>query len=160
AFVEQDGTVSPQDGFPVNAGVHDQTYPDVASLGGDFFIAWEDFRSYPPSTDIYGTPVSRDGVVGSPAGLPISTALDSQRRPKLSGLGQEYFVAYLSRHISPAYDVFGARVNTSGQVLAADLPICLNSAAQMSCDVANDGVDYFVVWHDARNGGSNFDIYG
>ncbi|GAI00863.1 unnamed protein product, partial [marine sediment metagenome] len=57
------------------------------------------------------------------------------------------------------YDIFGARVNQSGELIdSAGIQISINPYNQGNPAIAYDGTNYIVVWHDERN--QDMDIYG
>ena len=74
ARVSPDGVVLDETGFPISSAAGWQWTPAVATDGADYFVVWWDQRS---TDDIYGTPVTGDGLVGDPAGILISSG---QRR--------------------------------------------------------------------------------
>src|SRR5881227_3236917 len=55
----------------LRAAAYDQTSPSAASNGADFLVAWSDTRRL--DSDIYVTPVGRDGRPANPAGRRIAS---------------------------------------------------------------------------------------
>src|SRR5207244_3007283 len=102
------------------------------------------------------------GAVLDPAGIPISTAADNQRLPRVAFDGTNYLVAWQDSRSGTNFDIYGARVSQAGAVLdPAGIPISTAANNQNVPSVAFDGTNYLVAWEDARNGGANpYDIYG
>ena len=68
--------------------------------------------------------------------------------------GVNFFAVWMDRRNGGAwnaYDIFGARVSASGEVLDRNgLPICTGAGANFYPSVAFDSENYFVVWSDNR----------
>jgi len=61
---------------------------------------------------------------------------------------------------STEYDIYGARVSATGEVLdPTGIPICTDPGRQTSPRVAFDGERYLVVWEDDRESTSAFQLY-
>ena len=81
----------------------------------------------------------------------------AQRYPRLAFGGANYLVVWQD-YRSGNYQIYGARVSRSGQVLDPDgIAISVAANTQRYPSVAFDGTNYFVVWQDKRNG--DYDIY-
>src|SRR3954452_1207943 len=71
-------------------------FPQVASNGTDFFVAWNRgfFRGdLPPNFDIFGARVTAGGAVDAEP-LPIATAPAEERLEAIASDGRDYLVAY------------------------------------------------------------------
>ena len=139
----------------------DQRCVAVASSGSDYLVVWSDARnSYGGEIfgDIYASRVSAEGVVLDPCGIPVSTADYGQSWPSVAFDGTNYVVVWEDERGS-SWDIYGARVSTSGEVLdPSGMIICTNAANQHWPTIAFDGVNYMVAWQDWRSGYP--DIYG
>src|SRR3990172_158246 len=95
------------------------------------------------------------------SGIAICTASDYQQDPRVAFGGTNYLVVWTDlRSGYPDYNIYGARVSTAGVLLdSAGIPISNTANLQESPSVVFDGTNYFVVWHDLRDG-SNFRVYG
>ncbi len=150
------GTVLDPAGIGVCTHSSDAMYPAVAFDGSNYLIAWQDYRS--GTSDIYAARVTPAGVVLSPGNFPVSTAADRQERPALAFNGTRYLAVWQDRR-SGGFDIYGARVSTSGSVFdAGGLLISDGYRDQARPAVASDGQNYMAVWEDARN--VYDDIYG
>ncbi|MCX7837069.1 MAG: T9SS type A sorting domain-containing protein [candidate division WOR-3 bacterium] len=133
--------------------------PSIKFDGTNYLVVWSEYRSG-WEFDIYGSRITPAGIVLDPEGIPISTYEFDQELPSISFDGNNYFITW-SDYRNEDSDIYGARVTTSGTVLDPD-GILLNygyySPTQLFPKVAFDGVNYFVVWEDYRNGKG--DIYG
>jgi len=157
ARVNQSGAVLDTSGIAIYTSADSQACPHVAFDGTNYFVAWEDYRGglY---CDIYATRIAPSGTVLDPSGIAIATSDDSDERPSLAFDGTNYLVVWESFGID--FDIFGARVDTSGVVLdSLAIFVCLVPFNQRHASVSFDGVNYFVVWDDYRRV-TGSDIYG
>ncbi len=154
ARVAQDGTVLDPSSIMISTASAYQEFPSVAFDGTHYLVVWQ------RNGDIYGGRVTTGGVVLDPAGIPISTAPNTQEHPSLAFDGINYLVVWQDIRGGYRNDVYGARVGVDGHAVDST-GIAISTAVwhQAYPDVAFDGSNYFVVWHDQRSG-SSFDIYG
>ena len=159
ARVSTSGTVLDSSGIPICTSVAYQMYPSVAFDGANYLVVWEDYRGG-TDPDIYGARVDTSGTVLDSSGIAISTAADRQWTPSLAFDGTNYLVAWADWRSGNDFDIYGARVDTSGVVLDLQGIVISNAPDDqaLSC-LASDGSNYLVAWQDRRNG-INFGIYG
>ncbi|HKS36447.1 MAG TPA: hypothetical protein VJW76_04600, partial [Verrucomicrobiae bacterium] len=79
--------------------------------------------------------------------------------------GDGYLVVWADkRNDRSTYDIYGARVSATGQVLDPEgIPICTAPDSQWYPAVASDGTNYLVVWSDSRHNGADgysLELYG
>lgn len=160
ARVRPDGTVLDPQGIRLSGYL--SLYPAVAFDGTNYLVTWLDYRSG-WQADIYATRVSTGGVVLDSAGIPVSAEPEyDQVLPAVVFGGGRYLVVWSDYRNEQAPDIYGARVNTSGQVLDPDGVLVswgIVSPTQYAPVAAFDGNNYLVVWEDYRNGYDG-DIYG
>lgn len=155
ARVSQSGSVLDEDGILVSMNTDDADVynPSVAFDGTNYLVVWSD------NDDIYGARVTTSGSVLDEYGLSISSAANGQYFPEAAFDGTNYLVVWEDKRNSDQYDIYGARVNPSGQVLdPSGIAISTATYDQHSPALAFDGTNYFVVWQ--HGAGSDFDIYG
>lgn len=153
------GVVVDTRGIVICSAANDQTLPSVASNGADFLVVWED-RRVGPTRDIHGARVTGAGVVQDLSGIAISTAPNEQQAPSVASNGTDYLVVWEDARGTPNWDVYGARVTSAGVVEdASGVLLGAVPGNQRTPDVASNGTEYFVVWHENRAGTSN-DVYG
>lgn len=158
ARVSKSGTVLDPTGIPVSQATGDQNSLAIVFDGTNYMMVWRDERNG-TYTDIYGARVSPSGVVLDPDGIAICTAANHQYAPAISYDGVNYFVVWDDEHTGSYYDVYGARVTTSGTVLdPTGIPISSAPNYQGYPAVTFDGIDYVVAWQDFRTG--TYDVYG
>jgi len=157
--VNQSGVVQEPSGILISDAANDQNRPSIDFDGTNYFIAWDDGRTS-SSYDIYGTRIDTGGNILNAAGIPISTATDIQSSPSVSFDGTNYLVTWHDRRDGANYDIFGTRVNQSGEVQdPSGIHISNIDAQQTSPAVISYNDQWLVAWKDARNG-SYSDIYG
>jgi hypothetical protein len=142
------GTVIDPAGIPISTAYGDQESPGIVSNGVASLVVWTDGRNsgYP---DIYGARVGTDGTVLDPSGICIFSHLEEQADPDVSFSGTCYLVAWADRRNGYTYEIYGARVDTTGTVLdPSGIPIGpLSSwAYQYTPCVGTDNVNFFVAW--------------
>jgi len=155
ARVAADGTVLDPLGLVICNASNYQLAPRVAASGGDFLVAWQDFRNG-IHDDILGARVTGGGAVLDPNGLLISTAPGAQRLPDVAGTTNGYLVAWQDRRSGSSDDIFGTRVGTDGSIQDVNgLAICATLGDQKAPTAAGLDDRYFVAWEDLRGGASN-----
>jgi hypothetical protein len=156
--VAADGTVLDPGGVMVSASATDEFYPDIAFNGTNYLVAWDD-EPGATSRDVFAARVAPDGTVLDPAGIAVSTVARQQELAAVSSDGSNYIVAWIDYRGGGTWDTYGARINGAGTVIdASGLPICTDPSQQYAPDVAFNGTNWLVAWHDSRNGPK--DIYG
>ncbi|KPJ59689.1 MAG: hypothetical protein AMJ46_10070 [Latescibacteria bacterium DG_63] len=148
-------------GEPVYGPAADeQQFPDVAFDGTNYLVVWGDFRTGSYRTDIFAARVDTSGAVLDSVGILVCAAQDNQSRPTVAFDGTHYLVVWEDRRNGSDYDIYGARIDTSGTVLDPDgMAISTETGDQDRTAVAFDGTRFFVVWQDYRSG-TQRDIYG
>lgn len=136
-----------------------QTSSAIAFGGMNYLVVWEDERIN-TDRDIFGARVSPQGEVLDPIGIPICVYTNLQTGVKVAAGDQNYLVVWTD-YRNATYDIYGARVDFSGNVLdPGGFPISTGSWWESYPDVVWDGTNYFVVWTDDRNSTTFDDIYG
>ena len=137
------------------AGIHasspfDENVPAVVFGGSGYLLVWEDERS--GNFDIYGCRVTAQGEVLDPAGIGIATAGHHQRQPAVAFDGTNFLVVWTDFGAGPGNaNICGARVTPDGAVLEpAGFVISGATGNQASASAAFSGVNFLVVWEDAR----------
>lgn len=159
ARVTPSGTVLDPEGIAISTGTGDQAFPALAFDGTDYLVVWDDSRL--GSYHIYGTRVTKAGLVLDPSGFAVSSGPYDQRYPAIAFDGTNYLVVW-EYDLNTGYsDVYGSRVTQAGLVLDGGngIPISTATYNQSWPAVAFDGTNYLVVWGDYRTGLST-DIYG
>lgn len=159
ARVDSSGIVLDPLGIAVSTAPGDQRYPRVAFNGQDFVVVWHDYRNG-DSADIYAARVDRSGNVLDPQGIPVSVRTGNQWYPDIATDGTTCLVTWQDRRNGSNYDIYAARLERSGSVPDPNgIPVSGAGSSQQRPRAAFDGMNYFIVWQDRRNGDST-DIYG
>ncbi|HEY5950286.1 MAG TPA: EGF domain-containing protein [Kofleriaceae bacterium] len=131
----------------------------VASIGGDYFVAWSDNRCLsvdPGNVDfacsasvlpgVYGSVVTAAGASLNPNGIPIATAAAYVNAPAeptaIAANGVNYLVTWRYRNESPQASL----LTTAGAHAAAD--VVLGSAGFGGPSAASNGQDFLIAWGD------------
>ncbi|WP_257461379.1 HYR domain-containing protein [Archangium lipolyticum] len=154
-----DGKVLDSASLGISTAASSRFSPAIASDGTNYFVVWDDTRSYSYS-DIYGTRVrASDGAVLDSSGIPISTATYGQSSPAIAFDGSKYLVVWSDSRSNSSSDIYGARVSAAGTVLdTSGIPISTAANSQGSPTIAFAGGHFLVAWDDYRNG-STSDVY-
>jgi hypothetical protein len=146
ARVTTNAAVLEPTGIAICTVSNQQYYPDVATDGTDYFVAWQDLRS--GTWDIYGARISAAGTVTDPNGFTISTASNSQQFPTLAWLGTNYMVAWQDTRFNVSYsEIYGARVTSSASVIdTSGIAIDAGSNSQLYPRIATSGSEWMVVY--------------
>jgi MYXO-CTERM domain-containing protein len=130
----------------VSSGTGNQTTPDAAWDGSQWFVVWSDERTGSASSDIAGARISSAGVLLDVVAIGISSAAGRQSEPSLTWNGTTHFVTWRD-HRAGNSDVYAARVTAAGTVLdPAGLPVHVGANDQVSPRVAFDGTNHLVAW--------------
>ena len=114
-FVLADGAVQPL--LDPTASTSTEVFPDLTIVGDLATLAWAD------GTDIRVRKLQKDGtLLGSPAGVLVSTAPNVQSKPTISADGAKTVVTWADYRIHDNFepgigDLFGARLDDSLTVL-------------------------------------------
>ena len=113
--VDQNGVVIDTGGIAILPSSNFRCNPAVAFDGNNYLVLWQESR---PGTywDIYGARVTQTGMVIDSMGIAISTAPNSQWLPAVSFGGTSYFTAWQDLRNGASWDIYGARITTSGMV--------------------------------------------
>jgi hypothetical protein len=160
ARVSSDGTVLDTSGILISTATNSQYDPVVAFNGTNFLVAWQDYRSG-TSYDIYGARVSSNGTVLDTSGILISSTTNYKEHPSVAHNGMYFLVVWTESRSSTGYDIYGARVSSTGTVLdTSGISISAATSSQYYPEVTYDGANFLVVWQDYRSGTGFSDIYG
>ena len=117
----------------------------VAFGGGVYLVVWQSEDG--SRADIYGARLSSEGALLDASPLALSTAVERQKRPRVSFSNGVFLVVWEDLRSGVDYDVYGCRVRPDGTVLdPAGIAIATGERNQAQPDVAG-GPDRFVVVH-------------
>jgi len=152
--VTRGGVVLDPVGIRIPGNADDDAYPVVAFNSLDFMVAW---AGYP---GVLGCRVTSSGQVRDPQALVIGDSIAPGTPLSIATDGHDCLVVWTNFFNGSQYDINGARVTQSGEVLdPAGIPISTRPGVQTSPAVAYDGANFLVAWQDYRNGTTS-DIYG
>lgn len=114
-----------------------------------WLVVWRGNGLVDEDADIWCARVSADGQALDPAGVPVCKAKNIQAYPVVASNGKDFLVSWMDFRTGKDWDVYAARVSSTGQVLDAD-GIALATAAHNQCrpDVAfvPGSAAYLVAW--------------
>ena len=156
--------------------------PDVSYGNGEFLVAWEEGQPYWPihgllgfKQEIRASIFSADGTLlvndkeiwGKTTGE--TTTYYRNENPSIAYGGGKWFVAWqrydpVANPSATTMDIKARIVQRSGSslVLGSAIDVCTATNCQADANVQFDSVNnrFCVVWEDARNGATNYNIYG
>ena len=167
ARINPGGIVLDTNALVISQGSNSQLNPAATSVGGEFFVVWQDYRNSPTNdyeASIYGTRVQEDGTVADPDGIAFSTG-SGQAKPGVAGGPTGVLAVWQDTRNNPTTtltDIYGVVANIGASVgVQADFALDNNVNAQSAPSAAALGTNYLVVWADSRNqAASGQDIYG
>lgn len=124
--------------------------------GSSYLAIWEE------NHDMYGARIDRFGNLLDSAMIRISSAPEDQEAPSLTW-GDGKFLAVWEDFRYLNFDIYGARIDSSGKVLdTLGLPIEVDSTSdQRHPEISFDGRNFLVVWQKALDStGANYRIEG
>ncbi len=142
----------------VSGGPAHEARPALSHNGTDYFAVWSDSRNGVGNEDVFGARV--DGARTVLSTTPVSTGANRQLLPAIASDGSGYLAVWQDRR-NGNFDIFGAVIDASGNVVTSDIPICVNTLDQQSPRVAYDASagQYVVAWSDGRGGNAQKDIF-
>jgi hypothetical protein len=144
--VDQSGQPLDSINIPICTANYNQYVPSVVFNGMNFFIVWMDERNL-SGYDIYGARVDTNGTLLDSLGIPISTEVESQYDPVLQFDGTNHLVVWADPRNSLDYNIYGTRVDISGNVLdSTGFALSFSANYQYSPCVASNGSNYMIVW--------------
>lgn len=156
ARVTATGAVTDPDGILLARGNNREATPAVGLAGATTGVFWADSKNF--GTDIELVRFSGASKLDA-TGRAVSTAAFSQGSPSVTASAGNFLVVWNDSRNGVDRDIFGARVDASGNVLdAGGIAIAVAATDQLVPSVASNGTVSLVVWQDRRNG--NFDILG
>jgi hypothetical protein len=142
------GTVLDPSGLAISTAPNDEAQPVVGGNATTFYVAWQDNRNNSTAPDIFGTPVSQGGAIGTPSGTPITQLNANEVDPAIAASATQFLVAW-----DDGSDVFAARVLNNGTVLdpsGSSIQLA-NNGNELFPSVAALGSNFLVAWQDSRN---------
>jgi hypothetical protein len=154
ARVKGDGTLLDPTGFLISYAPSGQSDPDIAYGGGQFFVAWTDYRNNGVS-DIYGARVDPKGEVLDKTGIALTTTGGGEYGPDVASDGSTFFVVWGDYRAATA-DVYGRRVDAMGNPDAAATPLVTVTGSDQDAPSVAYGVKsgvgkYLVAYRDTRD---------
>ncbi len=157
----QAGTAFP---FLLSGEPNAETSPAVACNGSHYLVVWQDDRDRSVSgANIYGVRVALDGAPMDRWAFPVCSAPRDQSRPAVAVHGEDFLVTWTDgRNPETGSDIYGARVNSAGQVLdQGGFLVCGAVGQQYDPAVAGGAEGWMIVWTHMNEAGSDqLGIYG
>jgi len=161
ARVNEFGAVRDPTGIVICAAVDRQDHPKVSGGDTDWLVVWEDERQGVGggNCDIYGARVNAAGSVMDGTGFLVCAVSNAPLDPDLAWGQTSWLVAWRDYRNLTDQDVYGTRVDASGNVLDANgIAISTASVQQTHPSLAWAVTNWLVAWADTRYGGT--EIFG
>ncbi len=154
------GTVLNPAGIAISTAADYQYRPSVSFDGTNYLVVWYDRRDG-ANYDIFGARIDQSGVVLEPSGIPITNMDVGQATPSVTHYSGQWLTVWRDNRNGGYYDIYGSRISASGTITdPSGILISASAQSQGKPAVASDGINYLVVWEEARSGGYSTDIYG
>jgi len=116
AIITNEGQVL--DSFPIATGKlnYDQVSPTLAFDGENYLVVWQG-KKKAKLWNIYFTRVSKDGEVLDEIGSLLAPSPKDQASPSVAFNGENYFIVWQDFRSGKFWDIYGARIAPSGEVL-------------------------------------------
>jgi uncharacterized delta-60 repeat protein len=153
------GVVYDPAGLPIIVKPLWQTSASIASLGGDFLVAWQD------NDGVRGTRVNRDGVVLDQQTIKFNGPSGGGLISAMAASAVNYLVVWVEDHAAPGntviQDLYSTRVSASGALLD-NPPLAVTAAPGYDWHpaVAATRLDFMVVWENGAGDWDSKDVYG
>jgi hypothetical protein len=146
-FIDQEGNILNPAGKLLLESPGNKNEPTVVFDGTNFFVTWRDDRN--GEDDIFGARFTSEGeLIGDE--IVISTIGGDEWGQEVTFDGTNYFVAW-SDYRNGSADIYGARIDQSGNVLDPNgIAICNAASDQEYPRVSAGASSYLVVWEDYR----------
>ena len=155
--VDRGGQVLNVKGIPVTTRAGHEDQPAVAASANNYMLVWTDRRD--GSEAVFGARLSNSGAILDTGGFSIGSSKKSQHQPTVAFKKDTYLVVWSDDRNEPSGDIYGARVNLSGQ-LVSTLPAVISTSkgGQRRPAMAVGTYAFMAAWDDTRSG--RLDIYG
>jgi len=146
----------------VTSATSDSIYPSLSWTGSEFGVSWQDYRD--GNYEIYFARISAAGEkIGSD--LRVTNDANISANPSLSWTGSEFGVSWHdardAKNYDGNYEIYFARISSSGSKIGSDLRITNNTAVSAWSSLSWTGSEFGVSWQDYRsaNYDGNYEIY-
>jgi hypothetical protein len=152
ARIDISGNVIDTSAIIINASAIAYESPDVSFDGKNFFAVWT------IATHAYGARIDTGGTVIDSTNILIAPNPGTKMNPNVLFNGDNYLTIWQDNRNS-SYDIYGVRVDTSGEVLdSTAISIITSSNSLEYPHIERYNSHYFVVWEEIEN--SSHQIYG
>ena len=157
-FQHLDATGKPQGAsVRLTNATGNSVWPDLVWTGTEFAVAWEDSRAGAANTDIYFQRVDAQGKKVGPE-VKVTTDGSRQNSPILKWDGTGFGLAWTDSRNTDR-QVYFAKLSATGQRVGGEVNVSATTFDAAWPDLSYSGSDWAVVWHDARFGSGNTEVY-
>lgn len=117
--LDRNGEVIDTQPFVVSSADDLQERPRIAFGDGVFLVVWQDIRNG-KDWDVYASRVTPDGKVLDPDGILVSGGAHNQAIPDVAWDGRAFQIVWQDFRSGNRYEIYGARVDSTGKVLDPD----------------------------------------
>ncbi len=138
-----------------------QSHPAIASDGQSYLVVWEDGSQ--PTVALLGIRLDAQTGMRRGSGLVIARGSSNHVQPKVAWGGSSYLVVWTDdrNRATAGLDVYGARLDASGNRLGAELALATSAVDEADPTVASDGTGFLVAWTGVHApGSSDTDVRG
>jgi hypothetical protein len=136
----------------ITTAVNSSDWPDVVWTGTAFAVAWEDERAGVGKEDVYFQKLDANG---NKLGTEVRVTTDPARQmaPILKWTGAGFGVAWSDTRFTQR-EIYFRKLDANGMPVGTETRVTNDAADSAWPDLAWNGTDWAVVWHDLRDGNS------
>jgi hypothetical protein len=146
-MVDTAGSVLDTIGTAACAAPRNQWKPTLARIGDSVFIAWADERSYSSYWDIRSNLIDGNGNLADTSSVLVSTTV-SRQKDAATTMTQDGYYSVWSDNRYGTWDIFGSKIDTSGQIIGTLNVVCIDTGDQVTPDIAFGANRCLSVWCD------------
>ncbi len=156
-LVEQNGSIGLP--FIISDAENYQEFPNIAFNGTQYFAIWQDKRE--SISNVFGTPISPDGVVLNPDGIEINNDQSHNNRPTIASDGADFLVSWYSGN-SAGESIYATIIDQSGNVTVDKTLVYEASQFEYAqhTDVTFNGENYILSWQTFTGNEEDHNIMG
>jgi hypothetical protein len=130
----------------ITNNMQDQIWPSLVWTGGQFGLAWQDYRLM--NWNVFFGLLDPSGSLISGSTVVITLHIAAQVEPSLAWTGDGFGVAYVDYRDPTAPDIYFDLMDASGAVLTGNLPLAITALSEVDPSLVWSGAEFGLAWSD------------